>query len=53
MIRAVNEGVPVVSSRPGTPVAQAVQRVAQAIVGIPTDAGNGAREQRKKGLFRR
>jgi pilus assembly protein CpaE len=38
MIRAVNEGVPVVSSRPAAPVALALQHVAQAIIGIPTEA---------------
>ena len=38
MIRAVNEGVPVVTSRPGTPVALALTQVAQAIVGIETEA---------------
>ena len=34
MIRAVNEGVPVVTSRPGSPVALAMTKMAQAIVGI-------------------
>jgi pilus assembly protein CpaE len=37
MIRAVNEGVPVVTSRPGSPVAVALTKVAQAIVGIQTE----------------
>jgi MinD-like ATPase involved in chromosome partitioning or flagellar assembly len=55
MIRAVNEGVPVVTSRPGTPVAIALHRLAQAVVGIPNEASrSGAtQEKRKRGLFRR
>ena len=54
MIRAVNEGVPVVTSRPGTPVALALHRLAQAVVGIPNepeaDAGQPAK---RRGLFGR
>lgn len=38
MIRAVNEGVPVVSGHPGSAVALALQKVAQAVVGIQTEA---------------
>jgi pilus assembly protein CpaE len=55
MIRAVNEGVPVVSSRPGTPVALALHRLAQAVVGIPNDAtaAKAAATQKRRGLFRR
>jgi pilus assembly protein CpaE len=52
MIRAVNEGVPVVTSRPGTPVAQAMHRLAQAVVGIPTEAPSSATAKRR-GLFGR
>jgi pilus assembly protein CpaE len=49
MIRAVNEGVPVVTSRPGTPVAMALTKVAQAIVGIQTEASEPSdREQHKR-----
>jgi pilus assembly protein CpaE len=54
MIRAVNEGVPVVTSRPGTPVALAMHRLAQAVVGIPNEpkvAANAAAKRR--GLFGR
>lgn len=54
MIRAVNEGVPVVTSRPGTPVALAMQRLAQAVVGIPNEpkaAANPA--EKRRGLFGR
>ena len=54
MIRAVNEGVPVVTSRPGTPVAMALHRLAQAVVGIPSEPRPGAGSaQKRKGLFRR
>jgi pilus assembly protein CpaE len=56
MIRAVNEGVPVASSRPGSPVALAMQKVAQAIAGIETQAptkANAARERRGGILFGR
>ncbi|MGH2455129.1 MAG: AAA family ATPase [Candidatus Limnocylindria bacterium] len=54
MIRAVNEGVPVVSSHPGSPVALALQKVAQAVIGIQTDAGPSEREaQKRKGIFGR
>lgn len=55
MMRAVNEGVPVVTSRPGSPVALALQKVAQAMVGIdPEPERSGKRKAgRRKGLFRR
>jgi pilus assembly protein CpaE len=55
MIRAVNEGVPVVTSRPGSPVAMALTKVAQAIVGIQTDApeGPGRGRQRRRSIFAR
>jgi pilus assembly protein CpaE len=42
MIRAVNEGVPVVTSRPGSPVALALQKVAHAIAGVETQAPSKA-----------
>jgi pilus assembly protein CpaE len=49
MIRAVNEGVPVVTSRPGTPVAMALTKVAQAIVGIQTETHEPSdRDQHKR-----
>lgn len=38
MIRAANEGVPVVLSRPMSPASQALQRLAQTILGIDTQA---------------
>ena len=54
MIRAVNEGVPVVTSRPGSPVALALTQVAQAIVGIQTQsAGSGRNQKNRRGLFSR
>jgi pilus assembly protein CpaE len=54
MIRAVNEGVPVVTSRPGTPVAMALHRLAQSVVGIPNETKPRPQSARKrKGLFRR
>ncbi|HEX6140040.1 MAG TPA: hypothetical protein VF013_06225 [Candidatus Limnocylindria bacterium] len=43
MIRAVNEGVPVVTGRPGTPVALAIQRLAQAVIGIQNEVPAGGR----------
>ena len=54
MIRAVNEGVPVASSRPGSPVVLAMQRVAQAIAGIETQVptkGSGPKRERRGGLL--
>jgi pilus assembly protein CpaE len=53
MIRAVNEGVPVVSSRPGSPVAMALQKVAQAIIGIQTEPTAAAARQRRRSIFAR
>jgi len=52
MIRAVNEGVPVVSGRPGSQVALALQKVAQAVVGIQTEAPDEDAHPRR-GLFGR
>lgn len=55
MIRAVNEGVPVVSGRPGTPVAVALHRLAQAVVGIQNEAegASGKEAQKRRSLFGR
>ena len=53
MIRAVNEGVPVVSSRPGSPVALALQKLAQAIVGIDTEPAVAHATARRGTLFGR
>lgn len=48
MIRAVNEGVPVVLSRPATPVALALHQLAQAVVGIPNEAKAAATSPAKR-----
>jgi pilus assembly protein CpaE len=53
MIRAVNEGVPLVLGRPGSPAAMAIHRVAQAVVGIPTETASAAEGAKRRGLFRR
>ena len=54
MIRAVNEGVPVVTSRPGTPVAMAMHRLAQAVVGIPNEPkADGSGTTKRRGIFGR
>ena len=54
MIRAVNEGVAVVTSRPGSPVAMAMQKVAQAIIGIQTEASAAPGSQpRRRSIFAR
>jgi pilus assembly protein CpaE len=52
MMRSINEGVPLVVARPQSPAALALQRLAQATVGI--DAGtNSANRPRRRRLFRR
>jgi pilus assembly protein CpaE len=51
MVRAVNEGVPVVSSRPGSPVALAMQKLAQAIVGIQTEPAEAAHASQRRGML--
>jgi len=55
MIRAVNEGVPVVSSHPTSPVADAMRDLTRALVGIQneTAATTGSRAARRRGLFGR
>ncbi|HEX6656113.1 MAG TPA: AAA family ATPase [Candidatus Limnocylindria bacterium] len=54
MIRAANEGVPVVTSRPGSPVATALQRLAQAMIGAETEEpGPAARPPRRRSIFAR
>lgn len=52
MIRAVNEGVPVVSSHPGSQVALALQKVAQAVIGIRNEPAS-ADAPGRRGLFNR
>jgi pilus assembly protein CpaE len=54
MIRAVNEGVPVVSSHPASPVAMALHRVAQAIIGVPPEVTPDQADHHRRGrLFGR
>lgn len=54
MIRAVNEGVPVVTSHGSSPVAIAMHRLAQALVGIQTEGEDAAAAATKRrGLFGR
>jgi pilus assembly protein CpaE len=51
MIRSVNEGVPLVISRPSSPATIAMRRVAQATLGI--QASTTERKPQRRGLFRR
>jgi pilus assembly protein CpaE len=53
MIRAVNEGVPVVTGRPAAPVSLALHRLAQAVVGIQNETEGSREASRRRGLFRR
>jgi MinD-like ATPase involved in chromosome partitioning or flagellar assembly len=47
MIRSINEGVPLVSSRPTLPAAIAMRRVAQAVIGIEQPQVAAKRERRR------
>lgn len=51
MIRAVNEGVPIASSRKGTPIALALQKVAQTVIGIQTTATPADAQPPRRGLL--
>ena len=51
MIRSVNEGVPLVIARSGSPAAGAMRRVAQAVIGI--DQAPVAKRQQRRKLFGR
>lgn len=54
MIRAANEGVPVVLSRPTSAASQALQRLAQTVLGIETEAtATHHRSEGRRGLFGR
>lgn len=55
MIRAINEGVPLVIGRPSSPAAAAIRRVAQAVIGIqPVAAGaSKAKASQRRGIFGR
>jgi pilus assembly protein CpaE len=52
MIRAVNEGVPLVTSRPSSPAALALRAVAQTVMGFDSRPPNPAKPERR-GLFGR
>jgi pilus assembly protein CpaE len=51
MIRSVNEGVPLVSSRPSLPASIAMRRVAQAVIGI--EQPQVVAKRGRRGLLRR
>lgn len=51
MIRSVNEGVPLVMSRPASPAAIAMRRVAQAIIGIEVEPTAKARKKERRRIF--
>ncbi len=52
MMRAVNEGVPIVIGRPASPATIALRRLAQATMGIQTPVAQSAKAGRR-GIFRR
>lgn len=52
MIRSVNEGVPIVVSRPTSPATVALRRIAQAVIGVD-QAPVTARKQQRRGMFGR
>ena len=53
MIRSVNEGVPLVVSRPALPASLAMRRVAQAVIGIPTSEPAAPAQRRRRVFGRR
>lgn len=53
MIRSVNEGVPLVVARPGSPAALAMRRIAQAVIGIDQQAPLAKRQERRRLFGRR
>jgi len=53
MIRAVNEGVPLVTSRPSSPAAAALRQVAQTVMGIDTRPLTPAKPERRSIFGRR
>lgn len=54
MIRAVNEGVPVVASRPSSPAALAIGKLAKTILGMdPAPSRDAPARVRRAGLFTR
>jgi len=53
MIRSVNEGVPLVISRPASPAAFALRQVARAAIGIERPEAAPVRQRQRRGLFGR
>ena len=53
MIRSVNEGVPLVISRPSSPATLALRRVAQAVIGIEQQQAAPSKKQDRRRLFGR
>ena len=53
MMRAVNEGVPLVVGHPGTPAAAALRRVAQTVIGINPTPERPAKDGRRRLFGRR
>ncbi|HSK93254.1 MAG TPA: hypothetical protein VLA76_04265 [Candidatus Angelobacter sp.] len=54
MMRAVNEGVPIVLGRPASPASAALRRLAQATIGIDVGAtAGGEKKAGRRRLFRR
>jgi pilus assembly protein CpaE len=53
MIRSVNEGVPLVIGRPGSPATAALRQVAQAVIGIERPEAKPAGRRERKRLFGR
>src|SRR5687767_11537746 len=53
MIRSVNEGVPLVISRPAAPATAAMRRVAQAVIGIEQPRPSGKKKPERRSIFSR
>lgn len=53
IIRSVNEGVPLVISRPAAPAAAAMRRLAQAVIGIDTAPASSGKKERRRIFGRR
>ncbi len=53
MIRSVNEGIPLVIGRPTSPAADAIRRIAQAVIGIEHQPITAPRKQERRGIFGR
>jgi len=53
IIRSVNEGVPLVISRPAAPAAAAMRRLAQAVIGIETSEAPAGKKGRRSIFARR